>query len=580
MQSVPDPGTPTEPNTSRGTTQGPTTSLIRRRTVVAGAAWATPAVIGLSAVPAWALSPQCVSTGHLFTSQAGGALLSAYVGTPTLLDAFTIAVDNPGADGSATVVPTSASANGTDAWYRPFTLSLLNSAITVSLPPVSNLLQLGFNTPVGALNAYGAAHATTGYVPFAHGASGVVSNGGVISTNNAAITQPDLATLQLKTALAAILGSSVSTLVAGLADIWLQIGAVAAEAKLTNVQGCSTTQDPYAAKATVTREYILAALRLILSVPTLPGLWTAVTTAVNGLVTTLNAAVGTLVDLIDAVPDVSASYSGINFADLFTAIKNFFANGIIDSSLSPHPLATIDLTTGTIAIDLAALLGVEKGGDGASLNGLPPNTQLVLNSDAVNTLTNTITTGLATLLTGLLDTSAANGNNSVLEGILSSAKITITISPVTGGTFTAQLSLLDFLRGNPTLSYTGGNAGITTAVGLVNTVLATSGPVLGLAVQALLTGLATVLTGPTGALNVLTNTIVNILSGLVSGLQLDKVLSLLVNAQSDGTTGQVTRKNVSALLLTLLDTSSTPLVTLDLAHAYAGEIDYLSPVTS
>lgn len=532
------------------TISGGASALIRRRTVVAGAAWSVPAVVGVSALPAWALSPACVSgPGYLFSSAGGGSLASAYVATPTLLSVCSVAVTNPGVDGMATVAPSGTpTAANSDAFYRTFDVNALN-AIEVDLQGVSNLLQLNFDTPLGALNVFGEAHATSGFTPMARGAAGVVSNGGAISTDTQAISQPDLATLQLKATIKAILGSEISSLVSGLADLWLQIGAVAAEAGFTDVEACSGSEAAYTATAAEYYKYLVAALRLVLYVDTLPGLWSAVTNAASAL----NAGaslVSALLTALNLVPGVTATYTAPSLTALLTNLKSTLKTGIVNTGVSSVPLLKVDLdattpaSTGNVIIDLAALLGTENGATNNTLNNLSPNTNLIFNAAAVTTLTGALTTATA----NLLNIDASDGQTSTLEQVLADAGLTITY---TGDTY--RLSLLDLLNGH------------VTGISAIDAVL---GTVLKGLVQNLVT-----------ALNAVVAAVAAVLGGLVTGLQLDKILSLYVNAQSHGLDGEFKRFDVSALLVKLLNPAGTPLVTLDLAHAYAGPLNYKGTVT-
>lgn len=552
-------GNGTESMADSGTKPGGTpagSALIRRRTVVAGAAWAAPAVVGMNALPAWALSPRCVSgPGYLFSSAGGGSLVTAYLTTPTLLGVSSVEVTNSGSDGSAVVSPTGASpAASDDAYYRAFDVAALNGAIKLGLQGVSNLLQLNFNTPLGALNVFGEAHATTGFVPIARGAAGVVSNGGAIATEGSAISQPDLATLQLKDTIKSILGSSVSDLVAGLADLWLQIGAVAAEAGFTDVQACSDSEAAYQATAEEYYEYLVAALRLVLYVDTLPVLWSAVTTAASGLdagVTHITSLLSSLNHLLG----VTATYTAPSLTDLLSDLKSTLKTGIVDTDVSTTaPVLIVDLdatgpaSTGNVVIDLAALLGTENGTTDNTLNNLDPNTNLIFNADAVTTLTGALTAAVA----NLLDIDSTDGKTSTLEGVLKSSGLSITYVPLIGDTQTFSLTLLDLLNRDLT--------GIT----LID-------DVLGAVLQGLVQDLV-------DALNAVISAVAAVLGGLVTALHLDEILSIWINYQTYGTVGEVKRFDVSALLVELLNLSGTSLVTLDLAHAYAGPLNYVGPV--
>ncbi|WOQ16476.1 choice-of-anchor G family protein [Raineyella sp. W15-4] len=317
-----------------------------RRAIVKGAAWAVPAVIAVNAAPAWAASPHdfvpCPS-GNIYNTVGRGRLLSgSLLGTnlDTLAAINGITVSN---DGHGVVTP---SVWGT---ANPFSPSPVSSdayayvnALDVSLLSalgISASLVVDVNTPVGVLNQYGRAVQNG----FSAGASGAVTNNGAIQTMPGG-GWPVLASLDLKHLIAQV-STAAANLVGAVTNLKLEIGAAAGRATL---DACSASSG---------REYLVSYARLVIG---------------SGLL-------GQILSLVATVANLPNTTSG------------------------PDNLVSFDFQEKTLVVDLGALLAKAYPGTYSNqLNGLAPNTALLINSHVISTLTTAISDTLTNLLTRLL----------------------------------------------------------------------------------------------------------------------------------------------------------------------------------
>ncbi|WOQ16475.1 choice-of-anchor G family protein [Raineyella sp. W15-4] len=338
-----DPETSGTANTNKDPFRKPS-----RRAVVVGTAWAVPAVIAANAAPAWAASPHdfvpC-SSGHIYQTVGRGRFLSgSLLGTnlDTLASVNGIVVSN---DGHGVVTPTawgntsgfSATPVSGDAYAyaAPLSISALNAALNIGVGPIS----LPVNTPVGLVNQYGRAVQNG----FSAGASGAVNNNGVIQTDNNGAAWPDLATLDLKTLVSSVSGG-LGTLVGGLTNLKLVIGAVAARATL---DACAATP--------ATRQYLVSYVKLVVG---------------TGLLGAVISALGALLSGVTTITD-------------------------------PDNLLSINTTSGELTIDLGALVqNAYPGSYSNKLNGLAPNTALLINDHVITTLTDALVAAVLSIIPG------------------------------------------------------------------------------------------------------------------------------------------------------------------------------------
>ena len=143
-------------------------SAFTRRTLVKGAAWATPVAAFSLSAPAIAASSSCLPAGTLFDATGTGRTLSGSILSADL-DGLA-SVNGATAEVDATTAPADEETN-------PLSASALN-AIQLNLTGLADTLSdlLNFNTTTGVLNQYGYAN-QDGTV---RGASGAVADDGTI----------------------------------------------------------------------------------------------------------------------------------------------------------------------------------------------------------------------------------------------------------------------------------------------------------------------------------------------------------------------------------------------------------------
>lgn len=257
---------------------------------------------------------------------------------------------------------------------NPLSATLLNS-LDVPLGPVNLLKGNGLLT-LGAVNQAAIARSNGSAIA----ASGAITNSGAIAVGGKNGVPASNATLDLGGLLASNLGTS---LVGGLADLDLEIGAIAASAK--QAKGENGTQSG---------DYRIAQLKLKLQSPLLAGVLGTLglgdlQTTVNDLVASLNGVAG-----LGALGVVDITGEG--------GLLNLLSS--VDTTLGTGGPVQVDLTTGTVTVDVEELLKSL----GLDLNNLPPNTEivnLILNAldgrvvdlviDELDKLVQTITTAVA-----------------------------------------------------------------------------------------------------------------------------------------------------------------------------------------
>ncbi|MDM7892925.1 choice-of-anchor G family protein [Curtobacterium caseinilyticum] len=271
-----------------------------------------------------------------------------------------------------------------------------------------DLTGLGVGLPAGSAGAVNQV-ATSVATGRSVAASGLVSDSGGVLVTDTTPTEalPEPATLDLGQALPVLTGVS---------DVGLEVGAVGSSAQL---EGCdlledevwgtaaatgsgartarpallATTGTTAAAAAegpSVTRGYGVAGLDLRIDSP----LVSSLTTSVNGTLATLDRSVAALAGrdglLSRAIQrNIAGSLtSGLGLGrvggtvtlegtSVTTALAPVLAQPLTDGTV------TVDLTSGSVRVDLAHLLGDDVSG----LNDLPPNTEIVLDAALVNAVT-------------------------------------------------------------------------------------------------------------------------------------------------------------------------------------------------
>lgn len=317
-------------------------TAIRRRALVAGAAWSVPVVAFGSAAPALAASPgECDPAGTLYDATATGKFLGGSI-LGVDLDGV-VALNGATASVASGTPPTEEVTN-------PLSVTALNS-INLGLTGVADTLSdiLDFKTGTGVLNQYAFA-SEDGTV---RGASGAVADNGSVRLEPAE-GWSELATLDLRTVVSQLGGTGAANFVGLVADANLSIGAVAGRTQFNSL--CNPPAD-------LERDYLVSHLKANLTSPTIGGLVTTLNSSLSGLtsglVTTLNA-----IPLLGAVASVRSL--GLS----------------VDTATTPagsgRPLQLTLSQPATVTVDLGALLGGPYSGTTASpwLNSLAPNTRL------------------------------------------------------------------------------------------------------------------------------------------------------------------------------------------------------------
>lgn len=303
----------------------------------------------------------------------------------------------------------------TAAYGNPLDVGVLGSVAGLDLTGLGTGLPGG---SAGAVNQVATSVATGRSVA----ASGLVSDSGGVLVTDTTPTEalPEPATLDLGRALAGVVD------LRSISDVGLEVGAVGSSAQL---DGCGLLEDevwgpaaPTAAGAgteaptvrpallaatgttsvraaaadggespRVTRDYGIAALDLRIDSP----LVSSLTTAVDGTVRDLDRAVaevagpgGLLANAVRA--DIGTRLLGGTLS-IGSVRGDVTVRGVdVATTLAPltsEPLTdgvvTVDLATGIVRVDLAQLVGDRSSG----LNGLPPNTEIVLDAELVDALT-------------------------------------------------------------------------------------------------------------------------------------------------------------------------------------------------
>jgi hypothetical protein len=335
-------------------------------------------------------------------------------------------------------------------------------------------LVLPLETDVGAVNQYGRATATGDSAA----ATGLVNDSGAIAVDTVPATMPDWATLKLSNLVRTATGEAISSLVAGIADVDLSIGAVASSAE---VDGCNADYSGDIA-ANLNRDYLVAGLSSTASTPLVGDLVSTVGSTVTNLAPIVNG-LSTSTGLVTAVTNsinvlVGPLLNGLGLGSTQVTIgatADFSAvTALLDDTLTdPTGLVEISLSGGTVTVDLAALLG---GPDG--LNGLDPNTEIVVNDAAITKLTTALTQVLDAWTTRVLD--AVNRAIGLVKlDITATIVLRVDLINSNLATITAtatNVSLTDLLAGKVVL-----NATVSEVVsgGVLGTLIGTSCVLLG-----------------------------------------------------------------------------------------------------
>jgi hypothetical protein len=543
------------------------------------------------------------SSGQLISGEVAGNVLTSDLAAVAPLGVSNVAP----ATTSSTTGATSATAIGGDAWTSALNVQALSS---INVTPT---VRLPLNSSLTVGTQYG--RATAGGI--ATGASGAVSGAG----NGTVSFQPTgsataFGTLDLDTALSSAIGSQLASDVSQLSNASLTVGALGSITDEGN--GCQNLwQGIQDTAASVARSYVLADLDLNLTSSLVGKTTTAISTAVTGLGTTLNALErsGTLLNTATVDPVTHTSLTGaltslLNVGTILPGVNigvtgaptvsvGVVFNLASIASLLTGPISangvTINLGAGTITVDLAQLLGK------SNLNGFGPNTSL-LSPATVSSIVSGVTGDISTLINTTI--------NNTIKQLVTSAAVTVSISTdigvnalglnldALGATVNISGTLGDFVdeahNAPPTVSASVavlGSAGLLTTIAnnLVTPVtnLLDSGVLP--AVLQLVDDLALTAVN-TNALADLATTLTTLDSGAISTLDtafgtvlgvVQSAVTVTVNAQPDQTGGvgipdgsvaTLGRFFDSALAVGVLGNGGTPVLGLYLGSSSAGPV--------
>lgn len=490
-------------------------------------------------------TPNCAAaTSHFATRGEGRALSGAMLGInlDTLVEASGVEVTHNG--DRAVETRGVATALGNDAYAHPLNVVAL-SAVQVNLG--QGLLQLPLNNSTGVLSQYGQAQSTGASV----GAAGYVTNTGAIATAPGN-SYPALGTLNLKSLLNST-GLDLGTLVSGVTDLSLELGAVAGRAALN---GCTQLWQQSATNA-LSRDYLAAAVQTKVSSPAVSALVSGVSGAITSLEQSVNQIAGntgvsnsivsgvtTLLNSLISNPILSL---GNVSASASATIDTSAVRALLNETLADSGgIVSISLSQGTVSVNTAALLAAAYPGSyGSGLNNLPPNSDLLTNKNVVPTLTAALNSALNNWIARV-----NTALNQAVDAVWVTASTTIALRvevctlgcvQVAIATISASVqgSLKNLLAGtvqattstNLNLGLLGG---VVSAIvnPLINTLLSGLvngfGKIAGDAVNAVLAPLRAL---PT-VVTTLTQPLVNTVSNVFTQLYVSGVIQLLVNAQN------------------------------------------------
>lgn len=502
----------------------------------------------------------CAAPDGAYATRGNGRVLSGSalgIDLDTLAQVTGVETTNDGS--RAQVSPGTATDSGEDGYSNPLNVVVLQ-ALELDLTEV---LQLPLDNSTGVLGQYGQAQSTG----LSSAGAGFVDGTGAISVKPGG-GYPQLGTLRLSSLLDS-LGYDLGTVLSGVADVSLEIGAVAGRASL---DGCDYMWGADI-EDVLDREYLAAGLVTEIDSPTVGTL----SQTVSGLVTTLNGAVAGLVG------------NGGVASELLTGLLGVVDLGVVSSSQSEITGATIDLTAvsdlatatrsdeagavavnfgeGTIRIDTAALLARAYPDEyGNGLNGLDPNTNILDDPAVVEELSEALTEVLADWVDAVDDAVQA-----ALDGLRIEAQLVVSVvlSPTVNIAIDASL---DELEAGDGINATGG----LVLSGLVNGATGLIGPVLAGIIRGALPAVSATLS----ELDLAVDPLVEVVADVYSALFLDGIVAVTVNAQNDPSTGDAEpadwaglpdgRYDVAALRIGVLDALGDADVRLYLGRASVG----------
>ena len=484
-------------------------SAFTRRTLVKGAAWATPVAAFSLSAPAMAASFSC---GTTFDTQARGRLLSGQI-LGVNLDSI---AELEGVHAQALAPALEDTESG------PLSVEVL-SALDLELGGLAGLLTSLLdsltNQNAGIANQYAHANAEAGTGPASIdvGSSGAVNDAtGAIDFQFGNEGPPRLASIDLHSLLTQLGGDGVAGLIEPIAGLNLDIGAVAGIAELDGV--CSIEDGGVEVlRESVERDHRLAYLRLVTELD-LVGELLASLQAVTIDTTAITAG---LKDVLQEVLGGAGGLVGQLLAALLdgtvTARVTLNTAALTDGSIPGDNAALqLGLGEGVVVVDVASVLGgAYVDGVTEYFNQLGPNTRLFADAHAP-------TVPVADFVGALVQ--------DVLARLYELIDIDITVSTLGLAELTIRGTLAQLLAGQGTVA-----ARLNVLLGwvevplgaLVAPVLTAVGELVKTTVDGVLgTGTDGLVANALGGLNVVLENLFQLLSGVVA---------LTVNAQNDET---------------------------------------------
>ena len=477
-------------------------SGVSRRTVIKGAAWAVPVLAVASAAPAYAAS--CVVTDY--SAIARGKMLSGglfNVDLDTLASVDGVIASAPTVVNNETGFIHSGLNADPDIHANPVNVTALgaiNVTATGLTTTVSSLLGILATADTGALNQYGYA----GSVGYSRGAAGYVDDNGALRVAPDG-AYPQVATLNLKEFLTPLLGGAGAGFLANVTDLDLEVGAIMGRAMLEEM--CNT--ELYPEGSHLTREYLVAYLRLFLTSPLVGAVTTAARTGIDGV--NLNVDSTALLNALGQIPVLGLVVPALVNAAASPTVLVTADVGMAVVALAGTPIGTggaivTDLGGGTVTIDVATLLdSAFPGGASSMANSLPANSTLFVDYP---------------LPTSALSSNIALLQDEIIGRIAPHVSVTIGFS-ILGGVTTLNVSgtLEQLLAGQATISASLGGVPVP-GLGLVtNAALETVG--------ALVTG---ALLAPGGVINVTLENLNGLLAAIFDALS--GILNITLNVQN------------------------------------------------
>lgn len=562
-------------------------SLLASTAVVSNASWNDTEWVHSGTEPIGTLN--CADPGNTFTSRGVGRALSGTL-LGINLDAVAQASGVTATHNAGVAAHTPEGANEVmgpvNAWANPLKVEVLGNAIGIDLG--SGMLQLPLDNSTGVLGQYGQASAGGQ----AAGAAGLLSDtGGIGLEHNDGY--PELAKLKLTDLLGAV-NQPVAGLVGNAADIDLTVGAVTGRATL---DGCAALWANDISDA-LTREYLATSLDLGFTSPAVGALVTGIDGVLNtaqtsvtnlaGEASLLNSLQSGILGLVSGLLSgrglAEVNVSGITLGLNLAPVRSLLTQTISDS----HNLVAINLSTGRVDVDLAALLAHAYSTESSTwlLNDLPPNSNILAQDNegkVVNALKAAVGEAVATLIADV-QTKLIQQLDQITVQFSAALTLTpiLTKIPVANITVNGTLATLTS-GGGVSIDLGGGILGLLGEALLGNVLNALQngvGPKVASTVKSAVNALNLPALLTSSAFSAPTTALVNAVAQVYTGLFLSGVVAVTINAQNRPLSGfpepgdwaglEPGRFDVAAIRVGVLDLTRTKPVAIYLGRGSVG----------